>query len=57
MVLEMFFWPLPRRYDPRSPGRELFAFFAAMTETGRKSIRTSTLKGFDAAARKGKHGG
>jgi hypothetical protein len=45
--------PLPGMYDPSGPGRLLFAFFAAMSETERES----TLEGLDTAARKGKHGG
>jgi DNA invertase Pin-like site-specific DNA recombinase len=35
----------------------LFAFFAAMAETERETIREATLEGLDAAARKGHHGG
>ncbi|WP_314250737.1 recombinase family protein [Streptomyces kutzneri] len=57
LVLEMPAGPLPGMYDPTGPGRLLFAFFAAMAETERESIRESTLEGLDAAARKGKHGG
>jgi len=49
--------PLPGIYDPSGPGRMLFAFFAAMAETERESIREATLEGLDAVARKGKHGG
>ncbi|MEU7597080.1 hypothetical protein AB0B79_29225 [Streptomyces sp. NPDC039022] len=44
-------------YDPRGPGRLLLAFFAALAENQRENIRESPLEGFDAAARKGKHGG
>jgi len=57
LVLEMLAGPLPGRYDPAGSGRMLFAFFAAMGETGRENIREATLEGLDAAARKGKHGG
>ncbi|MET8162516.1 recombinase family protein [Sphaerisporangium sp. NPDC005289] len=57
LVLEMLAGPLTGMYDPSGPGRLLFAFFAAMAETERESIRESTLEGLDAAARKGKHGG
>ncbi|GAB3159091.1 hypothetical protein GCM10027290_63470 [Micromonospora sonneratiae] len=57
IVLEMLAGPLPGIYDPSGPGRMLFAFFAAMAETERESIREATLEGLDAAARKGKHGG
>ncbi|WP_258177159.1 recombinase family protein [Streptomyces solincola] len=49
--------PLPGIYDPTGPGKLLFAFFAAMAETERETIRESTLEGLDTAARKGKHGG
>jgi DNA invertase Pin-like site-specific DNA recombinase len=56
LVLEMLAGPLPGIYDPSGPGRMLFAFFAAMAETERESIREATLEGLDAAARKGKHG-
>ncbi|MFD4792567.1 recombinase family protein [Streptomyces anulatus] len=48
---------MPGLYDPTRPGKLLFAFFAAMAETGRENIRESTLEGLDTAARKGKHGG
>ncbi|MEU1458430.1 recombinase family protein [Streptomyces avermitilis] len=57
LVLEMLAGPLAGIYDPTGHGRLLFAFFAAMAETERESIRESTLEGLDAAARKGKHGG
>ncbi|MFG2886438.1 recombinase family protein [Streptomyces sp. NPDC048297] len=57
LVLEMLAGPLPGIYDPTGPGKPLFAFFAAMTETERESIRECTLEGLDIAARKGKHGG
>jgi hypothetical protein len=36
-------------------GRILFAFFAAMAETDRGTIRESTLEGLNAASRKGNH--
>jgi DNA invertase Pin-like site-specific DNA recombinase len=45
LVLEMLAGPLPRMYDPSGPGRLLFAFFAAMSETERENIRESTLEG------------
>lgn len=57
IVLEMLAGPLPGIYDPAGPGRMLFAFFAAMAETERESIREATLEGLDAAARNGRHGG
>ncbi|MEU6277090.1 recombinase family protein [Streptomyces populi] len=57
LVLEMLAGPLPGIYDPTSPGKLLFAFFAAMAETERENLRESTLEGLDTAARKGKHGG
>ncbi|MEU7897375.1 recombinase family protein [Nonomuraea sp. NPDC049152] len=44
-------------YDPAGPGRMLFAFFAAMAETERETIREARLEGLDAAAPKGNHGG
>lgn len=50
LVLEMLAGPLPGIYDPSGPGKLLFAFFAAMAETERESIRESTLEGLDAAA-------
>jgi DNA invertase Pin-like site-specific DNA recombinase len=57
LVLETLAGPLPGIYDPTAPGKPLFAFFAAMTETERESIREPTLERLDTAARKGKHGG
>ncbi|MGW5971642.1 recombinase family protein [Streptomyces sp. NPDC055186] len=57
LVLEMLAGPLPGIYDPTSPGKILFAFFATMAETERENIRESTLEGLDTASRKGKHGG
>ncbi|MGP3938556.1 recombinase family protein [Streptomyces sp. 6N106] len=57
LVLEMLAGPLSGIYDPTGPGRPLFAFFAAMSETERENIRESTLEGLDTAARKGEHGG
>ncbi|MFF2065131.1 recombinase family protein [Streptomyces sp. NPDC058200] len=57
LVLEMLAGLPPGMYDPSSPGRLLFAFFAAMAETERENIRASTPEGLDPAARKGKHGG
>ncbi|WP_308376142.1 recombinase family protein [Streptomyces sp. ISL-99] len=57
LVLEMLAGPLAGIYAPTGHGRLLFAFFAAMAETERESIRESTLEGLDTAARKGKHGG
>ncbi|MFF4053525.1 recombinase family protein [Streptomyces chartreusis] len=57
LILEMLAGPLPGIYDPTGPGKLLFAFFAAMAETERESIRESTLEGLDTATRKGKHGG
>ncbi|MFJ4878378.1 hypothetical protein ACIP93_24640 [Streptomyces sp. NPDC088745] len=39
-------------YDPIGPGKLLFAFFAAMAETERESIRRSTLEGLDTEVRK-----
>ncbi|AJT61849.2 recombinase family protein [Streptomyces chattanoogensis] len=57
LVLEMLAGPLPGSYDPSGPGRMLFGFFAAMSETERESIREATLEGLDAASRKGKHRG
>lgn len=35
----------------------LFAFFAAMAETERESIRQAALEGLNTAARNGRHGG
>jgi len=49
--------PLAGIYEPSGTGRILFAFFAAMAETDRETIRESTLEGLYAAARKGHHGG
>ncbi|WP_432180539.1 hypothetical protein [Streptomyces sp. NBC_00063] len=49
--------PLPGIYDPTGPGELLFAFFAAMAENARETIRESTLDGLATAARKSKHGG
>ncbi|WP_192810127.1 recombinase family protein [Actinomadura rudentiformis] len=43
--------PLTGIYDPAGPGTLLFAFFAAMAETERETIREATLEGLDAAAR------
>lgn len=57
IVLEMLAGPLAGIYDPSGTGRILFAFFAAMAETDRETIRESTLEGLNAASRKGKHGG
>jgi DNA invertase Pin-like site-specific DNA recombinase len=57
LILEMLAGPLPGIYDPTGPGKLLFAFFAAMAETARESIRESTREGLDTASRKGKHGG
>lgn len=57
IVLEMLAGPLAGIYDPSGTGRILFAFFAAMAETDRETIRESTLEGLNAAARKGNHGG
>ncbi|MEV3927431.1 recombinase family protein [Actinomadura coerulea] len=57
LVLEMLAGPLAGIYDPSGPGKMLFAFFAAMAETERETIREATLEGLDAAARKGHHGG
>jgi DNA invertase Pin-like site-specific DNA recombinase len=36
--------PLPGVYDPTGTGRVLFAFFAAMAETERESIREATCQ-------------
>jgi DNA invertase Pin-like site-specific DNA recombinase len=57
IALEMLAGPLGGIYDPTGTGRVLFAFFAAMAETERESIREATLEGLNAAARKGHHGG
>lgn len=57
IVLEMLAGPLAGIYDPSGTGRILFAFFAAMAETDRETIRESTLEGLNAASRKGNHGG
>ncbi|MDP9868691.1 MULTISPECIES: recombinase family protein [Streptosporangium] len=57
LALEMLAGPLAGIYDPAGHGRILFAFFAALAETERDSIREGTLEGLDAAARQGKHGG
>ncbi|MEJ8642074.1 recombinase family protein [Streptomyces sp. MS1.HAVA.3] len=57
LVLEMLARPLAEICDPTGHGRLLFAFFAAMAETERESIRESTLEGLDTAVREGKHGG
>jgi DNA invertase Pin-like site-specific DNA recombinase len=57
IVLEMLAGPLTGIYDPTGTGRVLFAFFAAMAETERESIREATLEGLNAASRKGRHGG
>jgi len=57
IALEMLAGPLPGIYDPTGTGRILFAFFAAMAETDRETIREATLEGLNAAARKGNHGG
>ncbi|SEB30005.1 recombinase family protein [Streptomyces melanosporofaciens] len=57
LVPEMLAGPLSGIYDPTGPGKPLFAFFAAMSETERENIRESTLEGLDTAARKGEHGG
>jgi DNA invertase Pin-like site-specific DNA recombinase len=57
IALEMLAGPLSGVYDPAGTGRMLFAFFAAMAETERESIREATLDGLTAAARAGRHGG
>ncbi|WP_410583926.1 recombinase family protein [Amycolatopsis sp. lyj-108] len=57
ILLEMLAGPIAGIYDPSGTGRMLFAFFAAMAETDRETIRESTLEGLNAAARKGNHGG
>lgn len=57
IALEMLAGPLAGIYDPTGTGHVLFAFFAAMAETERESIREATLEGLNAAARKGHHGG
>ncbi len=57
IALEMLAGPLSGIYDPAGTGRMLFAFFAAMAETERESIREATLEGLNAAARNGRHGG
>ncbi|NKQ59383.1 recombinase family protein [Amycolatopsis sp. K13G38] len=57
IVLEMLAGQLAGIYDPWGTGRLLFAFFAAMAETDRETIRESTLEGLNAASRKGNHGG
>jgi DNA invertase Pin-like site-specific DNA recombinase len=57
IALEMLAGPLPGIYDPTGTGRMLFAFFAAMAETERESIREATLDGLNVAARNGRHGG
>lgn len=57
IVLEMLAGPLAGIHDPSGTGRVLFAFFAAMAETDRETIRESTLEGLNAASRKGNHGG
>lgn len=57
IALEMLAGPLTGIYDPTGTGRMLFAFFAAMAETERETIREATLEGLNAAARKGNHGG
>ena len=54
---EMLAGPLPGVYDPAGTGRILFAFFAAMAETERESIREATLDGLNTAALNGRHGG
>ncbi|MEO3764085.1 recombinase family protein [Streptomyces sp. B8F3] len=54
LVLEMPAGPLAGMYDPSGHGRLLFAFFAAMAETERETIRESTLEGPDAAGPQGK---
>jgi DNA invertase Pin-like site-specific DNA recombinase len=57
LALEMLAGPLAGIYDPSGHGRILFAFFAALAETERDSIREGTIEGLDAAARQGRHGG
>ena len=57
LALEMLAGPLAGIYDPSGHGRILFAFFAALAETERDSIREGTLEGLDVAARQGRHGG
>ncbi|MFJ1899739.1 MULTISPECIES: recombinase family protein [unclassified Streptomyces] len=54
LILEILAGPPPGIYDPAGPGKLLLAFFAAMAETERGSIRESRLEGLDTAARKGK---
>ncbi|GAA1576044.1 hypothetical protein GCM10009678_68440 [Actinomadura kijaniata] len=39
LVLEMLAGPLTGIYDPSGAGKTLFAFFAAMAETERETIR------------------
>jgi DNA invertase Pin-like site-specific DNA recombinase len=45
LALEMLAGPLAGIYDPSGHGRILFAFFAALAETERDSIREGTLEG------------